>query len=191
MTNLNPKIFSKFIKALSKSIPKWSPDFNDEETMDAWYLHFKNITVEQLEVIFRKAPVTFDEFPSLRMLLKLTGEHSFDGDSDPRDAASRIISAVSKYGYNNVNEAKEYIGELGWETMKRYAGSWSNFCDFLNSENISAIQAQLRELCKTVGNKLERGEISPPGLPSPEKSYVGKILAGLCNSTKQLIGKKK
>lgn len=84
------------------------------------------------------------------------------------DAVNRIISAVSKYGYNNKDKAREYIGELGFETVTRFGG-WVNFCQTLTKENEGVFRAQLKELAKVLCKKSLRNELEhAPALPTSE-----------------------
>ncbi len=65
------------------------------------------------------------------------------------DTASRVLEAVSKFGWCNSSEAKNYIGDLGWQTVKVFGG-WSYVCENLgNNIQISTFNAQARELTKS------------------------------------------
>jgi hypothetical protein len=74
------------------------------------------------------------------------------------DAVNRIIAAVSKYGWTNKHLAKDYIGELGWETTERFGG-WVHLCENLNQNNEGMLRAQLRELAVVVNKKSMLGEL--------------------------------
>ena len=67
-----------------------------------------------------------------------------------RDAAARVMGSVSRFGYTNPEEARQYIGELGWEAVLRMFGSWQNLCQNLMPKEVPSIQAQLRDLCKSI-----------------------------------------
>lgn len=66
-----------------------------------------------------------------------------------RDIASRIIFAISKYGWNNPQPAKNYLGALGWQCVERFGG-WLMICETVNSHNQMQITAQLRDLAETL-----------------------------------------
>lgn len=71
---------------------------------------------------------------------------NFSNESIGRDTSARIIAAIPHYGYNNGLLAKDYIGEFGWELVKRLGG-WAFLCQNLGvSINNSALSAQIREL---------------------------------------------
>jgi hypothetical protein len=105
-----------------------------------------------------------DRFPLPVKLKAMIGEAASPDDA-ARDSASRIIAAVSKYGWNNVEQAKAYIGELGWEVVKRQGG-WQTLCESLTYSNMGMLQAQWRELAAGLQRS---GAQSPsgPALPSP------------------------
>ncbi len=77
------------------------------------------------------------------------------------DAAARIISAIKKYGWNNPEDARKYIGELGWEVVQRQGG-WMAQCE--STDPTGVLQAQWTKLAEAI---LESGIAArPPGLPS-------------------------
>lgn len=82
-----------------------------------------------------------------------------------RDASSRIIAAVSKYGWNNFEQARTYIGELGWEVVKRHGG-WQTLCESLTYSNMGMLQAQWRELAASI-QRSGATQSSGPALPPP------------------------
>jgi hypothetical protein len=59
--------------------------------------------------------------------------------------ASIIFSAISKHGWNNLNAAKEMIGPVGWEVVKRFGG-WQTICTEVSESNKNIYFAQVREL---------------------------------------------
>lgn len=92
-------------------------------------------------------------------------------DAASREAASRVIGAVSKFGQYQGDKARHYIGELGWEAMKRMFGGWSSLCGELTLKQTPMIQAQLRDLCKALLEARSKGMIETgPGLPGPERA---------------------
>lgn len=93
---------------------------------------------------------------------------------DARDASSRIIAAISKYGHTNTDRAREYIGPLGWEVVQRQGG-WLTVCQ-MSDDQLATFQAQWRELAAVLRRKFERGLLSmAPGLGIPHADNVKKI----------------
>lgn len=89
-------------------------------------------------------------------------------ESQAVESSARIFSAVTRFGHNNVGPAREYIGELGWEVVRLYGG-WGRLCENLTPGQIPILQAQFREIAKSVYNKNIRGDSMEigPSLPSP------------------------
>lgn len=84
------------------------------------------------------------------------------------DSASRIVQAITKYGYTNPDRAKRFIGELGWEIVRR-EGGWENLCERLRDHEIGMFKAQTRELAKSLISRSRAGLLEqPPALPEPE-----------------------
>lgn len=111
---------------------------------------------------------------------------------DPRslaiDAASRVVGAVSKFGWAQGRSAREYIGELGWLAVER-CGGWSYVCENLGlGLSVGTFQAQVRDACEAI---LARGEVgldSPPGLPGRNEENLqrlGKIVNQLTEKKKE------
>jgi hypothetical protein len=117
-----------------------------------------------------------DPFPTIRELQDLITPAPQVLDQ-ARDAAARIIAALSKYGRYNTSEARAYIGELGWKCVEM-SGGFSNLCSMITESNTSTHMAQLRELAATVYRKAEMGIVDqPPALPGPNKALSGFIKA--------------
>lgn len=71
---------------------------------------------------------------------------SFSEESIGRDTSAKIIAAIPRYGYNNAIEARSFIGEFGWNIVKRLGG-WSFLCENVGlTINNSALAAQIRDL---------------------------------------------
>lgn len=72
-----------------------------------------------------------------------------DPDSAAREIAARITAAIPKFGWCNSNEARAYIGEVGWAVVERQGG-WMYLCQHHGLElDPTAFQAQARELAKS------------------------------------------
>ena len=74
------------------------------------------------------------------------------------DAVNLIISAVSRFGHNNKKAAKQFMGELAFETVERFGG-WQHLCENLNQSNEGTFRAQLRELAVVVNKKSMLNEL--------------------------------
>ncbi len=82
-------------------------------------------------------------------------------ETKARETAARICGAVSKFGWNNWAEAKNYIGPEGWAVVDRIGG-WQHICESLGLKfNPTAFQAQLRDQLEGVYRH---------GLPAVERS---------------------
>lgn len=95
-------------------------------------------------------------------------------ESASREAASRVIGAVSRFGGYRSKEARPYIGELGWEAMMRMFGSWESICRELTIKEAPIVNAQIRDLCKAIMEARSKGVVdSGPSLPEPDMPQVG------------------
>lgn len=115
-------------------------------------------------------------FPLPAKLITLIKPHMDDKDN-AIDAVNRIIAAVSRFGWTNSQSAKEFMGELAWETCNRFGG-WKSLCETLCGENEGILRAQLRELAGVVAKKSMRGELNlVPSLPTPETNQVKNLIS--------------
>ena len=80
---------------------------------------------------------------------------------DGRDIASRVIKSIARYGWNNPEAAKNYIGEIGWECVSRMGG-WVTLCQELSDENRGILVAHIRDLAVTLKKKSIAGTINDP-----------------------------
>lgn len=87
-------------------------------------------------------------------------------EADARDAASRIVAAISRFGWPNGERARGYVGELGWLVVERQGG-WQNLCQAVETDDIGILQAQWRELAVSLIKRAKAGTLNlPPSLPA-------------------------
>lgn len=102
-------------------------------------------------------------FPSVGQIRQLVCPELSD-ESESRDVASRIVEAMSKYGWTNPEKSRTHIGELGWMVVQR-EGGWQSMCEKTNNDDLPILKAQWRELAKTLRSQALRGSLDkPPGL---------------------------
>ncbi len=79
--------------------------------------------------------------------------------------ANRIIEATGKYGYTNLERAKEFIGSLGWAVVAA-SGGWLRVCEQLNPSNLGTMRAQWTKLALSIR---QTGGVVPelPALEAP------------------------
>lgn len=98
--------------------------------------------------------------------IRASSDPSSDPDANARESASRIVAAVSKYGYNNPTEAEKFIGELGWHVVKRYGG-WMYICENLGvTLDLTTFTAHARDLAKSTLVRGPEGITNAPQIPS-------------------------
>jgi hypothetical protein len=82
-----------------------------------------------------------------------------------RNAVSRLIEAVAKFGWINPFGAKSHIGELGWLVVQR-EGGWTRVCEELNTDNLPTLRAQWRDLAISLARTAKAGKLhQAPALP--------------------------
>jgi hypothetical protein len=97
-------------------------------------------------------------------------------------AVTRMIEAVSRYGWNNTEKAKEFCGELAWSIVTA-DGGWMKVCENLDPETLGVARAQWAKMALNNLHRSRAGTLrSAPALPGP----VNETLVGLTPMTKLL-----
>lgn len=88
-------------------------------------------------------------------------------DALAREAAARIVQAIGKFGWAQPEAARAFIGEIGWQVVKRYNG-WGYICENHGVElDPGTFHAQARDLAKTMIELEQAGELGQaPQFPS-------------------------
>lgn len=68
------------------------------------------------------------------------------------EIAQRCFGAIKKFGYNKPNEAKDYIGEVGWRLIQN-RGGWYFHCTEIMERDIPNLTAQFRDTLQTYVNQ--------------------------------------
>jgi len=90
----------------------------------------KMITDDMSDLDFEacmKALVTYRRDPKNKFWPKASDirqivDPQLDAKDAARNTASRIVQAVTKFGYMQSQSAKEFIGSAGWAAVKRWGG---------------------------------------------------------------------
>jgi hypothetical protein len=115
------------------------------------------LVIEFLNNWSKQAKFARPPFPS-EIRLQLVGVPP-DDDQVARDIATRMIGAVRRHGHNNPDDAREFMGEIGWQIIRRMGG-WDQFSRNLMNDQHPTYLAQFRELAKgmLVNERYEDGK---------------------------------
>ena len=128
------------------------------------YLHvLKDITAESLALaiddVTKDPDIRF--FPVPALLLQKAKPH-MNHLHNARTLAGKIMGAIKAYGYTNRQEAKDYIGDIGWRAVEMQGG-WTQLCETVGPKNFNTMQAQIRDLCSSVVTAWDHiEELEPP-----------------------------
>ncbi len=146
-------------------------------------------TIERVaKEIMRDPKVT--RFPLPAVILERIRPAS-NPEHDALEAASRIVEAISKFGYCNPSAAEKFIGPLGWQVV-RGEGGWEALCEKVTTDKIPMYRAQWREHAKAIHGRTLRGEFSGPGLPKPieqSREAMPTHISGLLSGRDKAAGK--
>jgi len=117
-----------------------------------------------------------DPFPSIADIAKILRPREEDRDL-AIEAAGRVIQAIGKFGTYQADEARQWIGEIGWYVVER-AGGWSTLCARPESER-EICRAQYRDLALSAINRHKAGTLNLPPAFSHVAVQSGKNVAAL------------
>jgi hypothetical protein len=123
-----------------------------------------------------------DPFPSVRAIIGII-KPEINEEHEAIEAVARIVQSVSRIGRYRGEEAKEYIGSLGWRVVERFGG-WAHVCENLGSNlHESSFIAQARQLAKATLSRASSGSDDvAPVIPMFKKR------SNELTSSKQLLG---
>lgn len=110
--------------------------------------------------------------------LKALAYPESDPEAEAVEAVSRIVQAVANIGPYRTEDARSFVGELGWLVVTR-DGGWQNVCQNLTEENMGTLKAQWRQLAIAQHKRAKAGLVDAPALPTPQTG-------GLIDMTKLL-----
>ena len=119
-----------------------------------------DLNFQQVFLVMQNWIATETNFP-LPVLIRNKIKPELNELDDAREVASRVISAISKFGSYSALEAKKYIGEVGWECVQRFGG-WQNLCQEINADNINIMNAQLRDMSLSLIRRNKSGLMNLP-----------------------------
>lgn len=113
-------------------------------------------------------------------------DKELDDDSKAVEVASRVVAAVSRFGYTWPSEAKNYIGDLGWEAVQRFGG-WTFVCENLGvGISQTTFQAQIRDSAKAIIKTAKMGAFDQAiGLPAPNNNVMKLVNIKSLNSPEE------
>lgn len=155
---MNIKEFTIALAHYQCLLPGNAPDFDNKFVLKFWFERLSPYGSKKLSLAFNSLALKVDRFPSLRMIIE-----ELEGREKPNNAAvtiaSKITAAISKFGYCNAKEAKEYLGDIGWSIVEM-SGGWNHLCGTVTNKHLSTFQAQWRELAKAHVDKIQNGQLT-------------------------------
>lgn len=141
---------AKLITALGEYYDKsLSPTQIAAYTEDLLCLDPEQLT--QAIVTYRNDPSN-DRFP-LPVKLKAVVGMAASAEDEAIMVVSRIVSAIERIGPYRVKDAREAIGEVGWQVV-RLEGGWEAMCSQIPDYSTMSIKkAQWRNLCKAMASR--------------------------------------
>ena len=118
-------------------------------------------------------------FPTLAEIKEKMGVGDVSEEAKSREIAARILSGIKRFGSifgsgaetlpareRKMKEIFDYLGPVGWKVVEMQGG-WNYLTDIVAPNNSGQLQAQWRELAKSMFEKARYGvDLDlPPGLP--------------------------
>lgn len=140
--------FVRFLLSQTGSFATCTYDFNNKNVTVPWYESLKHLSYEQFLKAFRTARDNIKFFPSIKEILDYADPSSIKLDSklEAEVIKSRIMYAISAYGYTNPEKAQKHIGPLGWKFIQT-RGGWSQVCD-ITYDDVKSFGFDARYYCE-------------------------------------------
>lgn len=132
---------------------------------------FDEVAVISAYRSYRKDPKN-KFFPLPAQIIEIMSPQASD-EAQAIESVNRIILAITKFGYPNPDEAKEFIGDMGWLVVRDYGG-WESLCQNMGVEySEQTFRAQARDSIKSKINLSKAGMLGTPlALPTSEKESL-------------------
>lgn len=91
---------------------------------------------------------------------------SINDDQLAVDVSTRLVHAMSKFGWTNESAAKEFMGPIAWMIVER-EGGWRSICERISDDDLGTFKAQTREMAKVFIIRHRNGSLGiSPSFPS-------------------------
>jgi len=122
----------------------------------------------------RRCRIEMKSMPTISDILEKSGCSPENEDQKAMQVVGLIWEARRKFSIYRYEEAKAYVGELGWQAV-RWFGGWNHFCENTKNDQDNTARAQMRELVKAASSAAKQGTLGQP-IPLPEiKQNIEKI----------------
>jgi len=117
-----------------------------KEVVIAWgrVLATSGMTDEEIMTAFDRFVPIAERFPRPVDILTMHQQGSTGSDT-----SALIEGAMRKWGYNNPEEAREYMGELGWAVVQR-CGGWDAACSIESESMLMSTRKMWREVATSI-----------------------------------------
>jgi hypothetical protein len=120
----------------------------------------------------------FEKMPSIGDLVHRCSPQILDQDSAV-EVAGRVLSGISRFGYNNPLDAERFIGAVGWYVVS-LNGGWRTLCETVKEKDLPQWKAQLREQAGAALRRYKAGVLGTAPtfgeVSKPVASLVGDII---------------
>jgi hypothetical protein len=142
------------------------------------------LTFQELQIAVRsyRTNPKNTQFPLPAALVALI--KPVENESDiPRQIGNKIWDSIARFGYNNHDQAREHLGELGW-TVVQQMGGWSSICQCASEDQRGIFVAQARDLTESVMRLSKSGKLNhkhelPKPFDSTDQKRIENLVVGI------------
>lgn len=149
------------------------------EVAIAYIENLEDLPFDAVMKVIHHSVKTFDRFPMVAQIRRLVSP-----PEDSKDAAHEmsglIFEAVRDYGSTNMLSAKQKLGPIAWAAVEKFGG-WAVVCQ-TNTDDLPAVRAQLRDMCKAVMAMSTRSPDMIAKLPEYQRQGTLKLLDAIDKS---------
>lgn len=155
----------------------------DSHVLQMYAEDCKDVTFEEMKWSFeqwRRGPKGFSMPMPLQLVSLIKPEN--DPIAEANEVTALIFKAINKFGYNQSQGAREFMGELAWSCVEGFGG-WYNLCTNENLGGEATVRAQLRDMAKSKMVRSQQGRSDEkPSLPGTDRLQIASKSPDSANS---------
>ena len=157
-THFERKVFKMRIQDMASMLSKvkahvhrGAPEDIDFNYAETWCKALAGYSTEDIIKGFNQV-IEFSNFwPTLHEFKRILKGTPFTDEEIGQATVARIEKAITKFGYNNIEDAKAFLGPIGWKTVGDLGG-WLAVCSITYDQLVSATK-KMRDLA-TINSKM-------------------------------------
>jgi hypothetical protein len=145
---ITEKLLLALLTTTKQCLPQGSPSQIDATVLKVWSAMLEGYDYRNIADAFRQIYSINDRYPTIAEVLRILEGSDLSVKEAGQDTASKIETAIGKFGGYNSQDAEKWLGSVAWATVQQ-CGGWARICDTTNDQLLSA-KKMWREVGETI-----------------------------------------